>query len=96
MNHHDCLPHLRARQLICRIRDPRNGADVMTNIIISTKPLHLINDGGAFDPERHPNLMQPEREFNCIAHHVMSVSDVATWDYQRRMNDVRHHTHEEI
>ena len=62
------------------------------NLIVSTKPLHLINDGGAFDPERHPNLMERTREFNCIVHHILSVSDVPTWDYQRRLNKVRQET----
>ena len=54
--------------------------------IISTNPLHLINDGGAFDTERHPNLMQPTREFNCILHHILSVSDVPTWEFNKRRN----------
>ena len=43
-------------------------------------------DGGAFDPGRHPNLMLPERQFNCILHHILSVSDVPTWEYNKRRN----------
>ncbi len=32
--------------------------------IRSTLPLHLINDGGAFDPERHPHL---RKDTDCTA-----------------------------
>ena len=56
--------------------------------IVSTQPLHLINDGGAFDPGRHPSLPRSglyAPQYNCVVHHVLSVSDVPDWEYQQRL-----------
>jgi hypothetical protein len=34
---------------------------------------------------RRPCLLPVTRQFNCIVHHVLSVSDVPAWEYEQRM-----------